>query len=330
MLDDETTSALAAAVSSLSAVTLASVLDQSADCFKLLTMDGRIQYMNNNGLCAMEIEEFSAVKGTSWADLLPEPARQSLVDAYSAAATGKIVQFRAYIPTIKGSPRWWDISVSRVTNDQAIMVGFLSVSRDITVNHQSREALKIAAAEMKHRLRNTYQTITSLMMMSARGNAGHEQFAAQMAERLGALSRAQSLFTGDDAPCDLDELISALVTPFGNEAAQVSIDPVPAVTIQQSQADAVALIVGELAVNSSKHGAFAHGGAVHVTATADASEVLTIIWRERCNRPIQQHSREGGQGLKLMDRIMRARDGAIVMDWEDHGVVATLKLRLAA
>ena len=330
MLVDVTTSALATAVSPLSAVSLASVLDQSADCFKLLTMDGKIQYMNNNGLCAMEIEEFSAVEGTFWADLLPEPARQNLVDAYPEAATGKIVQFRAFIPTIKGNPRWWDISVSPVTDDKGRMVGFLSVSRDVTVNHQSREALKIAASEMKHRLRNTYQTITSLMVMTARGNAGHEEFAKQMADRLGALSRAQSLFTDDDAPCDLNELIPALVTPFGSEAAQVSFDPLPAIAIRQSQADAVALVVGELAVNSSKHGAFAHGGAVHVTAAADENDVLAIIWRERCDLPVQQRSREGGQGLKLMDQIMRSRDGSIVVEWEAHGMVATLELRLAA
>ena len=321
---------LATAVSSLSAVSLASVLDQSVDCFKLITLDGKIQYMNNNGLCAMEIDDFSAVEGTFWADLLPEPARQSLIEAYPETASGKTVQFRAFIPTVKGNLRWWDVTVSPVTDDKGIVAGFLSVSRDVTFNHQSREALKIAAAEMKHRLRNTYQTITSLMVMMARGNADHEEFANQMADRLGALSRAQSLFTDDDAPCDLDELISALVTPFGNEASQVSFDPLPAITIQQSQADAVALVVGELAVNSSKHGAFAHGGAVHVTAAADDNDVLTIIWRERCDLPVKQRAREGGQGLKLMDQIMRARDGSMVVDWEDHGIVATLALQLVA
>ena len=328
-MNDVTESALATAVSSLSAVSLASVLDQSIDCFKLLTFDGKIHYMNYNGLCAMEIDDFSAVAGMFWADLVPEPARQTLIDSYPEAAAGKTVQFRAFIPTLKGGLRWWDISVSPVTDNEGRIAGLLSVSRDVTANHQSREALKIAAAEMKHRLRNTYQMIASLMVMTARGNAIHEAFARQMADRLGALSRAQSLFTDKDAPCELDKLIAALITPFGNDAGQVTFDPLPAITVQQSQADAIALVVGELAVNSAKHGAFAHGGAVHVSA-ADENEILTIVWRERCDLRVQQRSRDGGQGLKLMDRIMHARDGSMVVEWEDYGMVATLTIRIAA
>ena len=327
---NDRTSALATAVSPLSALSLASVLDQSGDCFKLLTIDGKIQYMNDNGLCAMEIDDFKAVEGSLWADLLPEPARQKLVESYREAATGRIVQFRAFIPTVKSSPRWWDISVSPVADGEGAIVGFLSISRDVTFSHQGREALKVAAAEMKHRLSNTYQTISSLMVLTARGNASHEAFATQMADRLGALGRAQALFTDDDAPCDLDKLISALVTPFGNDTAQVAFDPLPAIALQQSQADAIALVVGELAVNSSKYGAFRHGGAVHITAAVDANDVLTVVWRERCDVPVQQNSREGGQGLKLMDQIMRVRNGTMLVDWEDHGIVATLALGLAA
>ncbi len=324
------TSAFAAAVSPLSAVSLASVLDQSGDCFKLLTIDGKIQYMNKNGLCAMEIEDFTAVEGTLWADLLPEPARLKLIDSYREAAGGRIVQFRAFIPTVKNSPRWWDMTVSPVTDGEGAIVGFLSISRDVTSNHQGREALQIAAAEMKHRLGNTYQTITSLMVLTARGDASHEAFAKEMADRLGALGRAQALFTDDDAPCDLEKLIPALVAPFGNDTAQVTFNHLPAIVLEQSQADAIALVVGELAVNSSKHGAFLHGGAVHVTAVVDEHNVLTVIWGERCDVPVKQNARDGGQGLKLMDQIMRARNGRMVVELQEHGIVATLTLGLSA
>lgn len=323
-------SALEKVVSPLSAVSLASVLDQSGDCFKIITIDGKIQYMNNNGLCALEIEDFGAVEGTLWADLLPEPERQKVIDSYRDAASGQIVQFSAFIPTAKNSPRWWDVSVSPVANGEGAIVGFLSVSRDVTFNHQGREALKIAAAEMKHRLGNTYQTISSLMAMTARGDSKHEEFAKQMAERLGALGRAQALFTDDDASCELDQLIPALVTPFANETAKVSFNSLPSIVLQQAQADAIALVVGELAVNSSKYGAFRHGGAVYVTSTVDEQNTLKIVWRERCDFPVKQNSRDGGQGLKLMNQIMITRNGSMVVDWENHGIIATLTLELLA
>ena len=324
------TTILTKVVSPLSALSLASVLDRSGDCFKLLTTDGQIQYMNANGLCAMEIDDFTAIEGTSWSDLLPEPARQTVIDSYRDAAAGHIVQFRAFIPTLKNSPRWWDISVSPLADGDGVIVGFLSISRDVTFNQQGGEALKIAAAEMKHRLSNTYQTISSLIVLTARGDAGHEEFAKQMADRLSALGRAQALFTDNDAPCDLDQLIPALITPFRSDTAQVTFDSLPSIALEQSQADAIALVVGELAVNSSKHGAFRHGGAVGVAAAVDEYDVLSVVWRERCDMPVQRNAREGGQGLKLMDQIMRARNGSMVMNWEDTGIVATMTLTLAA
>jgi len=315
------------AVSALSAASLASALDQSVDCVKLVSLDGKIEYMNSNGLCALEIDDFCSVQGTAWADMWPADARQTIIDSFPEAAAGKTVQFCAYSPTAKGTPRWWDVTVSPVTNDLGALAGFLAVSRDVTANHNSQDALRIAAAEMKHRLKNTYQTIASLMIMVARGNSVQEGFAREMADRLGALSRAQSLFTDDEAPCDLEILIPALVTPFGNDACPIAFDAMPAVRIAQSQADAIALVIGELAVNSAKHGAFIFGGAINVSAVIQGGTVA-IAWRERCDRKIERHAREGGQGLKLMAQIMRARQGTIVLNWEDHGVLATLAFEL--
>jgi len=315
-------------VGSFSAVSLASVLDQSVDCVKLVSLDGDIQYINENGLCALEIDNFSVLKGTAWADLWPDAVQLSIKEAYSAAATGRTVRFRAFCRTLKGAPRWWDVSVSRVTDQQGRLAGFLCVSRDVTLDQQSAEALKIAAAEMKHRLKNTYQMIVNLMLMTARGNTDNEDFAKAMADRLVALSRAQALFTDDEAPCALGELIPALVTPFGTKAGQVAVDALPAVDLTQPQADAIALVIGELAVNSAKHGAFAKGGTVQVSAASTAVDV-TITWRELCALPIGPRARDGGQGLKLMDRIMRARDGSLVVDWGEQGITATLTIRLA-
>ena len=327
LVDDLTTFQPTTAVGRLSAVSLASVLDQSVDCIKFINLDGTIQYMNGNGLCAMEIDDFCSIRGAIWADLWPEEARRLILASYAEAATGKTVRFRAFCPTAKGAPRWWDVSVSRVTDTEGRFAGYLSVSRDVTANQQSREALTIAAAELRHRLRNTYQMAASLLTVMARGDDHNKEFARQMAARLGALSAAQLLFADNNASCDLEDLIPALVRPFGSEYAHVTFGRLPTLRLDQPQADAVALVVGELAVNSSKHGAIAHGGDVNVSAAHD-QHGLTITWRERCDRPVQQHAREGGQGMTLMNQIMRTRGGNLAVEWEDHGLTATLAFQL--
>lgn len=53
---------------------LAAILDQSADCIKVISSQGTVDYMNRNGQCAMEIDDFCAVAGQLWTSLWPEGA----------------------------------------------------------------------------------------------------------------------------------------------------------------------------------------------------------------------------------------------------------------
>lgn len=315
------------AVSSLSSIALASVLDQSVDCVKLVGLDGAVEYMNINGLCAMEIDDFRKIAGKPWVDLWPDEARQKILESYPRALAGEAVRFRAFCPTGKGTARWWDVTVSAVTNDDGQHAGYLSVSRDATDNEERRLASAIATEELRHRLKNTYTMIGSLLSGFARGNEHHERFAHEMTDRLVALSRAQALFADSEAPCRIDELIAALVQPFGNECCPVSFDDLPALEVDQGRADAIALVVGELAVNSAKHGALNHGGEIKVTAEL-ADRVISVVWDERCDCIIHAHDREGGQGLKLIDRIMRARRGTISTDWRSDGLTVKLTFSL--
>lgn len=315
-----------AEVASLSAATLAGVFNQSVDCVKLVGLDGRLQWMNGNGLCALEIDDFANVAGRDWQDLWPSGVRERIGESYAAAAAGEIVRFRAFCPTYLGTPRWWDVTVSAVNDPAGAHSGYLAISRDVTESEQSREALDIAAKELRHRLKNTYTMISSLMMGFARGNEHHTEFAGQMTDRLVALGRAQALFANSDAPCRLGELIDALVAPFSNGHCAIEIEPLPDIQIDQGRADAIALVVGELAVNSSKHGAIQHGGSVRVSGTAGDGG-FSILWHETSAGPVATHARDGGQGLTLMQRIMKARGGALVMDWRDDGVDVTLDFR---
>lgn len=316
-----------AAVSSLSSVALAAVLDQSVDCVKLVGLDGAIQWMNFNGLCAMEIDHVEQVEGRPWAELWPEESRQMILGAYPQAALGQTIRFNAFCPTMKGKPKWWDVAVSPVTDQTGTHAGYLTVSRDITDTEIVREALEIAAAEMKHRLKNTYAMISSLLLGFAKGNADREAFAREMADRMSALSTAQALFVSDEAPLELERLIPALIAPFDRPSCPVVIEQARGAIVDQGQANAIALVLGELAVNSAKHGALNHGGRLHVT-TVENPDTLTILWVEESDKPVTAHDRVGGQGLKLMERIVRARRGIIAYDWEESGLSVLLTFQI--
>lgn len=316
-------------VATISAQALARVLDQSVDCVKLIGLEGDVLWMNSNGLCAMEIDDFQDICGRQWDSLWPEESRHLIRNAIAEATTGPTVRFQAACPTARGALRFWHVTVSKVTGTAGEDIGFLAISRDISEAERQRHALAIAAEEMRHRLRNTYAMIGSLLNGFARGDPGNEAFARQMQARLSALSAAQLLFTDANVPCDLAGLIPALVEPFDSPLCKVVMAKVASVVVDRGQADAIALAIGELAVNSAKHGAMAHGGTVDVSAASNGAQV-EIVWTEVAQDAITRTARKGGQGLRLIERIVQARDGQIDTRWDSHGPVVTLRFSLPA
>ncbi|MDP1028342.1 PAS domain-containing protein [Sphingomonas sp. KR1UV-12] len=312
-----------AIVDALSPAALAAVLEQSIDCVKLIGLDGTLQYINHSGLRMMEVESFADVAGRSWASLWPDVTNQAIAAAYTSAADGCSTRFRALCPSRAGVPRWWDVTISAVTDASGMHSGYLCVTRDVTDAQNAREALEIASTEVKHRLKNTYTMIGSLLTAFARGDAGNEGFARTMTDRLGALATAQSLFLSNEADCEIARLIPALLTPFDSPNCPVVIGHQAAAVVDQGVADAIALVLGELSVNSAKHGAFGHGGEVEVGSSLSGA-LLTITWAEQSLRAVTHHSRRGGQGIRLMQRIAHTRGGSIAIDWRTDGLEVTL------
>ncbi|MFS0773669.1 sensor histidine kinase [Sphingomonas sp. 1P08PE] len=307
----------------LSPETLVAVLDNSIDCVKLIGLDGVLRYINRSGLRMMEFGSLADVAGRSWASLWPDVTMQAIAAAYTSAAEGQSTRFRAFCPTRTGMPRWWDVTISAVTDLDGVHSGYLCVTRDVTDAQNAREALEISSAEVKHRLKNTYTMVSSLLTAFARGNPANEAFARSMTDRLGALGTAQSLFLSNEAHCEIARLIPALLAPFDNPNCPVVIDDQAPVIVDQGIADAIALVLGELSVNSAKHGALGHGGEIHV-GSALSGGLLTVTWSERSLRAVTHHSRQGGQGIRLMERIVRTRGGSIAIGWQTDGVEVTL------
>ncbi len=307
----------------LSPLALASVLDQSIDCVKLIGVDGTLRYINRAGLKMMEIASFDDVAGQSWAALWPEVTAQAIAAAYISAAKGESTRFRAFCPTRRGMPRWWDVTISAVSDTDGRHNGYLCITRDITEAQSAREAMEIASAEVKHRLKNTYTMVSSLLTAFARGNPANEAFARSMTDRLGALSTAQSLFLSNEAHCEITRLIPALLAPFDNPTCPVVVDEQSPVIVDQGIADAIALVLGELSVNSAKHGALIHGGEIHVGSRV-RDDLLTVRWSERARHVVGPHARAGGQGIRLMERIARTRGGTFAIDWLGDGLDVTM------
>lgn len=306
---------------------LGAVLDQSVDCIKVIGPAGTLDYMNRNGRCAMEIDDFSAVAGRSWWDLWPEEAGSLIRDAIARAEAGDSSRFEAFCPTAKGTPRWWEVSVSPLRDEGGRFKGLVSVSRDITDAVSARELREATAAEMRHRLQNAYALTGAIVMAAARGFPEREQFAREILARLQQLGVAQSLLLDADAMGNptLDTLVRRLTEPFSSNGCALKIGALPGCTLDEGQLRTLALAIGEFSTNSNKYGAFGHGGAIAVRA-AIVGDVLSFHWSESSNVPVAAHAREGGSGFALIRRALTAQKGSLDVAWRKDGLEATIDL----
>ncbi|BAZ39206.1 multi-sensor hybrid histidine kinase [Calothrix sp. NIES-4101] len=119
-----------------------SILENSPDCIKILDLDARLLSMNKPGLLLMEIDDFTPLIGKPWIDFWQEPARSLVLEAIETAKKGKVGRFRGFRHTAKGTPKWWDVMVSLVTDAEGKPKLLVSSSRDITAQKQSQEELE--------------------------------------------------------------------------------------------------------------------------------------------------------------------------------------------
>ena len=149
---------------------LAAMLDQSADCIKVIGPDGTLDFMNRNGRCAMGIDDFALVAGKNWWDLWPEEAQQLMRDAIAKARDGKAGAVRSVLPDRQGRAALVGrLRVAPLHDEEGELRGLISISRDMSADMRARELRETTAAEMKHRLQNAYALTSAIVMASARG-----------------------------------------------------------------------------------------------------------------------------------------------------------------
>jgi len=156
--------------------------------------------------------------------------------------------------------------------------------------------------------------------------------AHELTNRLMALGRAQELVRplpgGKNEGTLLGDLVSVLLAPYDEKGASVRIRvSVPKMNVGEASSTALALVIHELATNSAKYGSLSvASGTLDVSCNASGDEVV-VMWTERGGPPVKAPAKLNGFGSKLVHRSIAAQlGGAIAFDWDEEGVVATLRM----
>lgn len=265
-----------------------SILDASPDCIKLIGLDGRLMYMNHNGMCAMEIDTFCSVENTPWPSLWPVEGQHLLEDALENAALGERTEFDAYCPTARGTPRWWNVNVAPVRDASGDVVNILATSRDVTDRMQTENILRerdlqlqsyaekltveldakqllierqhILSAEIDHRVKNSFALIGSILRLKMRSMDDSEarEALADAAHRIATLSRVHEQLHSDEEHHEVElapfiEKLTLDLSETLSNASSVAVSDVADLSVRSDVAVALGLVTAELVSNALKH-----------------------------------------------------------------------------
>lgn len=300
---------------------LATVLDQSHDCIKLLSLDGHIEYVNRQGAAAMELSSPAELVGTSFVDRWPAEMRETIEEALAVALQGELRRFVGRRPRPNGDPSWWDVIISPVRGKEGTITHLVTIARDMTEETVERERVAAISLEMQHRLKNALTVASGIVTLSARGRPEVNAFANELISRFGQLAHVQAQVLDPDADTRIAALIPLIAEAYG-KSASIHFGDLPDVKVEHRAMQALALCFGELATNSLKYGALRDGRPVRISGSAQVGKV-ELSWEEDTEFGAE---RQGSQGLGLIERLMSTAGGTFRRDIEPHLMRATITL----
>ena len=301
------------------------LLEASPDCVKFIDLEARIQQMNFNGQCLLEIGDFATVRGKPWASLWPEESWPLIETAIKDALSGTTGRFVGFCPTAKDTPKWWDVAVNSVPGVDGEPVGLIAASRDITQSKEAEAQIQLLVREVTHRSKNLLGVVQAIARQTVM-HATLETFGESFSQRINALAASHDLLVASDwKGVDLAELVRSQLEPFGGATHTQITARGPAVRVSSTAAQSIGMAVHELATNAMKFGALS-GDVGHVEITWDVSgaagdRAFTMTWRESNGPPVIAPTRRGF-GTTVVTHLVKASvNGEVDLDYAASGLV---------
>ena len=227
----------------------------------------------------------------------------------------------------------WVVTRGRCQHDpQGRPVRFPGTAVDVTARRHAEERQALLAREVDHRAKNALAIVQAVVRLTRAPDVS--AFRQAVEGRIEALARAQTLLAEDYwTGADLRALLQGELEPFlgadidtasvrGERAARADIEG-PTVALPADTAQALAMVVHELATNALKYGALSvPAGRIAVSWQLDngPTRTLHLQWVESGGPLIVSTPNRRGVGSQMLDGIVRGQlGGAVQLAWEATG-----------
>ncbi len=304
---------------------LASIVESSDDAIVSKNLDGVIRSWNKGAERVFGYTAEEAI-GRPITIVIPQDRHSEEVDILTRIRRGeRIDHFETVRQRKHGSLIVVSLTVSPVKNAEGKIVGASKVARDITEQKRNQEQIAVLAREAEHRSKNLLATVQAAVNLSHADTS--EALKLAIRGRVEALANVHSLFVktrwvGADLATIASQELSAYSEKDGGRLRMAG----PPVVLEPDAAQAVAIVLHELATNAVKYGALSvAGGTIDLRWSHKGNKKLNLRWQEAGGPPVQEPKHKGFGG-RVIERMITQLKGKAHFDWRPEGVVCEITL----
>jgi two-component sensor histidine kinase len=203
----------------------------------------------------------------------------------------------------------------------------LGANVDITARHEAEEQEAMLMREVDHRAKNVLAVVLSLLRLTPREDS--TLYARSVEGRVAAMARVHTLLAeGHWIGADLQEIAEAELEAYASPRTGAALHPDritiagPPVRLVPHAAQAMSVVLHELATNAGKYGALSvPNGHISILWRLESDGTLDLEWSESGGPPIEGVPVYQGFGSKLIDSTVRRQLGGDVrFQWEQKGL----------
>ena len=250
-----------------------------------------------------------------------DPEDLARIDAIITAADKDKPNFQTEVRITRpdGQMRWCICAAALTMNGQGRVVRASGVTIDITDLKQAEERRTLLIREVDHRARNALAVVQSIVRLTKAKTI--DNYVRAVEGRIRALSTAHVLLSESRwEGADLSGLVDEELAPYKTGEAERIFVEGPAVFLQPSTAQILALVLHELATNAAKYGALSNtSGSVQLSWRLDNGD-LHLEWQETGGPSVADPASRGYGTKVITESVERQLDGTATFDWRPGGL----------
>ena len=217
------------------------------------------------------------------------------------------------------------LTVSPIVATDGRIIGASKIARDITERRRSEAHISVLAREAEHRAKNVLATAQAVVNLTEAETVA--DFKNAVEGRLQALANVHTLFVESRwSGAELHDIIAKELAPYRQgDGTRAAIEG-PALKLEPSTAQTIAVVLHELATNAVKYGALSVSkGRIGVSWTRPEIGRLVLRWTETGGPAVTPPNRKGF-GTRVMANMIHQARGEMGFDWHPAGLACEIAL----